>query len=775
MKPPLRHVYYWGAPLAALAAVVLLASLRVSQLPLYFARAGAVAAARSRLQSWGVDASSWRVLLKLESQNGPYLLHRTTPVPAGSLAPRLAPPYVIHYSLTPAGSGESVEMILSPRGDLLRLKIPSALALIRLKPPEAIARWRAEWPGLAASAGKEDFLFLPDPAIPELRYELSARAGSSLEELNLAAVVPPAVASPAKLQDGLRNGLVGASGFLHFLLLLYAIRRYFKRRREQEVPSARALLLLLSVIALGAASFAVNFDQLIQFSDFDAAALGKIVAVAIGGVVGIVLSGFMLAAAYGGGEGELREAFPGKLTSLDAVLSGRWLSRNAARSGFHGLAFASWSLLLLAAGLLALRQPLEADLKEAGSFLLSRFPWASLLLHIPMEVVEFLVVSLLIPLTFVLRNIRRRWLAVTVLLLVAWISLAAVTNVGNVRPGPLLLSALSGFTLLGAFWFHDLLGAIVALGVFRLVAVALSLAAFDPLGRPLAFVSLAVAAAILLALLLLARRGPSVTEQEVSPQYARNLAQRLALRSEFSAAREAQLRLLPAAPPSIPGILWSAACHAAGQVGGDFYDFFPLSRGRLAILMASGSGAGLASAMLIGFAKGFLGCYLARQEDPVAALARLRQTLPEIIGSTVRIDLALLVLDPAASTLAAARLGDFPLFWIEGPAGVASIELYTGPGDVATAHRSLDPADQVILHSRGVVALLEDQSVTGRSAWFQQLASRSPAPTPAARLESLLDRLGANKKNWTRRLHHDVTVLVARLEAASSTGRERVA
>jgi hypothetical protein len=55
-----------------------------------------------------------------------------------------------------------------------------------------------------------------------------------------------------------------------------------------------------------------------------------------------VLIGLFMGLAYGSGEGDIRESYPGKLTSLDALITGKLFSRNVSRSYLIGLAMGGW-------------------------------------------------------------------------------------------------------------------------------------------------------------------------------------------------------------------------------------------------------------------------------------------------------------------------------------------------------------------------------------------------------------------------------------------------
>ena len=78
------------------------------------------------------------------------------------------------------------------------------------------------------------------------------------------------------------------------------------------------------------------------------------------------------------------------------------------------------------------------------------------------------------------------------------------------------------------------------------------------------------------------------------------------LRQELEDARRTQLSLLPKQPPRIEGFDIEGICLPAQQVGGDFYDYVPLSDDTLAIALADVSGKGIKAAMYAVLAYGIL-------------------------------------------------------------------------------------------------------------------------------------------------------------------------
>ena len=68
---------------------------------------------------------------------------------------------------------------------------------------------------------------------------------------------------------------------------------------------------------------------------------------------------------------------------------------------------------------------------------------------------------------------------------------------------------------------------------------------------------------------------------------------------DLELAATIQREILPRSLPEIAGLELAAANLPTRHVGGDYYDFFPLSRGRLAFLVADVSGKGVPAALLV--------------------------------------------------------------------------------------------------------------------------------------------------------------------------------
>ncbi len=94
--------------------------------------------------------------------------------------------------------------------------------------------------------------------------------------------------------------------------------------------------------------------------------------------------------------------------------------------------------------------------------------------------------------------------------------------------------------------------------------------------------------------------GEAFNEMAVGlAEAAATLREKERLEAELDLARRIQQRLLPANPPSMPGLQLAGLSVPARQVGGDYYDFLPIDDHRMLVVMADVSGKGAPAALLM--------------------------------------------------------------------------------------------------------------------------------------------------------------------------------
>ncbi len=133
------------------------------------------------------------------------------------------------------------------------------------------------------------------------------------------------------------------------------------------------------------------------------------------------------------------------------------------------------------------------------------------------------------------------------------------------------------------------------------------------------------------------------------------------LEEELRIAREIQMSLLPRDPVRMPGLSVSALCVPAREVGGDYYDFFALGEGRLALLVADVAGKGTSAALYMAELKGLLLSLSRIHDSPKALLSQVNRVLADNLDSRSFITMTYAIVDVGAGTLTYARAGHTPL------------------------------------------------------------------------------------------------------------------
>jgi phosphoserine phosphatase RsbU/P len=234
--------------------------------------------------------------------------------------------------------------------------------------------------------------------------------------------------------------------------------------------------------------------------------------------------------------------------------------------------------------------------------------------------------------------------------------------------------------------------------------------------------------------------------------------QRERMTREAEEARAIQEALLPRSSPFIPGFCVTGLSIPAGAVGGDWYDFIPLSDGRWGLVLADVSGKGTAAALLMSATRGMLRSLARSDSGPGEVLTRLNNMLVDDFPSGRFVTMVYAELDPASRTLRLANAGHLPPLLIE-PSGHRWIATENGlPLGVATSKYSeteimLGEHSRIAFYSDGITeASFDSGEEYGPERLLAQLQS------PDASLESLL----ADVKQYVNGagLRDDATVIM---------------
>jgi len=146
-------------------------------------------------------------------------------------------------------------------------------------------------------------------------------------------------------------------------------------------------------------------------------------------------------------------------------------------------------------------------------------------------------------------------------------------------------------------------------------------------------------------------------------RFQQERSQRERMTLEAQEARLIQKGLFPKVSPYIPGFAATGACEPAGAVGGDWYDYIPLSQGRWGLVLADVCGKGMGAALLMSAARGIVRSLAEACTGPGEVLARLNRLLIDDFPTGRFVTMLYGVFDPDKRTLTFANAGHhWPIF-----------------------------------------------------------------------------------------------------------------
>ena len=222
----------------------------------------------------------------------------------------------------------------------------------------------------------------------------------------------------------------------------------------------------------------------------------------------------------------------------------------------------------------------------------------------------------------------------------------------------------------------------------------------------------------------------------------RDLAQQR-LRQELQLAHDLQLKLLPSPSVLLGDAEVAARCYPADSVGGDFYTFSRLGRGRVGVMLGDVASHGFSAALVMALVMSAAGIHAAASVTPDETLSALLDSLgTELTSTEMYFSVFYGVLDPLTGRLSYANAGHPYAFRVPRFGDPERLEATAPPLGLATAGSiqrrqipwSIDH-DLLVLWTDGLV---EARNAAGEPFGEQRLlatvcAQRTEAPEAIVR------------------------------------------
>jgi serine phosphatase RsbU (regulator of sigma subunit) len=147
----------------------------------------------------------------------------------------------------------------------------------------------------------------------------------------------------------------------------------------------------------------------------------------------------------------------------------------------------------------------------------------------------------------------------------------------------------------------------------------------------------------------------------------RQSEQRERMERELRLASDIQRSLIPKSNPTLPGFEIASDWRSAREVSGDFFDFLPLPRGRLGLIIGDVSDKGVPAALFMALSRSLVRSGLLGAASAAEGLRRANRWIIKDTSSDMFLTLFYCVLDPVNQTLTYVNAGhNPPLVFYEG-------------------------------------------------------------------------------------------------------------
>ncbi len=257
--------------------------------------------------------------------------------------------------------------------------------------------------------------------------------------------------------------------------------------------------------------------------------------------------------------------------------------------------------------------------------------------------------------------------------------------------------------------------------------------------------------------------------------------ERLRMKQELEYARQIQLSMLPREAPSLSWADIAALSLPATEVGGDYYDYFRLEDGRLAVVIGDVTGHGVASGLVLSGVRSSLNLLSDELDRPAEVLDRLNRMLKRTSTPRMLMTLAVAVLDPAGR-LTVASAGHPPAMVVAtggGPVrevgkGALPLGAISDAGYAADSGE-LAPGDVILLYSDGLVETPDESGRLYGYVRLREILAREAERSSARAVRDAILRDVWEFKGDADQLD-DITMVVIRVvgaqDASVANGQE---
>jgi len=260
--------------------------------------------------------------------------------------------------------------------------------------------------------------------------------------------------------------------------------------------------------------------------------------------------------------------------------------------------------------------------------------------------------------------------------------------------------------------------------------------------------------------------------QKRSRQLAAETVRREKIEYELRVAREIQLSMLPEQGNngiSANRCRLSGQLRAAQEVGGDFFNFFPVAENKILFAIGDVSGKGVPAALFMAKASTLLESIGLEDQSPEQIMLKMNLALCRNNEESMFVTVGCGMLDTLSGDLNYASAGHDPPVLIRPGCPVRSLDCPGGPligiDDLATfplATTKMQPGDTLLLYTDGITEAFNAQGEMFTKERLFRYLSSIEVQTPGGLIEQLIQQVDAFSAGTDQ--SDDITVLAVSFE-----------
>ena len=239
------------------------------------------------------------------------------------------------------------------------------------------------------------------------------------------------------------------------------------------------------------------------------------------------------------------------------------------------------------------------------------------------------------------------------------------------------------------------------------------------------------------------------------------------LEKELDVAREIQRKILPSKIPDYPGLQIASVFIPAFEVGGDYYDFFEISKTKLGFVIADVSGKGISAAFIMAEVKGIFESLSKTIDRPKEILIKANDILRSTLDSKTFVSAAYGYIDTLEKKLHFARAGHCPLFLLRDkdskqikPSGLGLGLIDNSYFDQTLEEYSVDlkENDTIVLYTDGVTEAKNEQMEDFGDKQFLDILHSSNEATAEELSNKIIKEITVFSSNHAQ--YDDITLVI---------------